>query len=62
MIDDPAIEPVINFIISKNLPITGHLGEPRNCWLPLNEMTVSGDSSYFAENPQYHMFLHPEYP
>ena len=25
-------------------------------------MTVSGDSSYFAENPQYHMFLHPEYP
>ena len=25
-------------------------------------MTVSSDSSYFAENPQYHMFLHPEYP
>jgi predicted TIM-barrel fold metal-dependent hydrolase len=25
-------------------------------------MTISGDSSYFAENPQYHMFLHPEYP
>ena len=62
MVDDPALDPVINFIISKNLPVTGHLGEPRNCWLPLNEMTVSGDSSYFAENPQYHMFLHPEYP
>jgi hypothetical protein len=62
MIDDPAIEPVINFIISKDIAITGHLGEPRNCWLPLNEMTVSGDSSYFAEHPQYHMFLHPEYP
>jgi predicted TIM-barrel fold metal-dependent hydrolase len=25
-------------------------------------MTVTSDSSYFAENPQYHMFLHPEYP
>jgi len=62
MVDDPALDPVINFIISRNLPITGHLGEPRNCWLPLNEMTVSGDSGYFAENPQYHMFLHPEYP
>jgi hypothetical protein len=62
MIDDPALDPVINFLISKNLPVTGHLGEPRNCWLPLSEMTVSGDSSYFAENPQYHMFLHPEYP
>ena len=62
MIDDPAITPVIDFIISRKLAITGHLGEPRNCWLPLKEMTVSGDSSYFAENPQYHMFLHPEYP
>ena len=62
MVDDPGIEPVISYIISKNLPITGHLGEPRNCWLPLDEMTVSSDSSYFAENPQYHMFLHPEYP
>lgn len=62
MIDDPALKPVIDFIVSRNLPVTGHLGEPRNCWLPLNEMTVSSDSSYFAENPQYHMFLHPEYP
>jgi hypothetical protein len=62
MIDDPALEPVINFIISRNLPITGHLGEPRNCWLPLDKMTVSSDSNYFAKNPQYHMFLHPEYP
>ncbi len=62
MIDDPELKPVIDFIISKNLPITGHLGEPKNCWLPLDMMTVSGDSSYFAQNPQYHMFLHPEYP
>jgi hypothetical protein len=62
MIDDPALKPVIDYIISKKLPITGHLGEPRNCWLPLDKMTVSGDSSYFAENPKYHMFLHPEYP
>jgi len=62
MVDDPGLKPVIDFIISKNLPITGHLGEPRNCWLSLSQMTVSSDSSYFAENPRYHMFLHPEYP
>ena len=62
MVDDPGLKPVIDHIILKNLPVTGHLGEPRNCWLPLNEMTVRGDSSYFAENPQYHMFLHPDYP
>jgi hypothetical protein len=62
MVDDPGLKPVIDFITSKKLPVTGHLGEPRNCWLPLNKMTVSSDSSYFAENPQYHMYLHPEYP
>ncbi len=62
MVDDPGLDKVINFIKSKNLPVTGHLGEPRNCWLPLEEMTVSSDSSYFARNPQYHMYLHPEYP
>lgn len=62
MIDDPLIDPVIDFIKSKGLPVTGHLGEPRNCWLPLDQMTVSSDSSYFSRNPQYHMFLHPEYP
>ncbi|MFO7620682.1 MAG: amidohydrolase family protein [Bacteroidales bacterium] len=62
MVDDPGLEPVISFIKAKNLPITGHLGEPRNCWLPLDQMTVRGDSNYFARNPQYHMYLHPEYP
>ena len=62
MVDDPGLDPVIEYIKSRNLPVTGHLGEPKNCWLPLDQMTVRGDSSYFAHNPQYHMFLHPEYP
>jgi predicted TIM-barrel fold metal-dependent hydrolase len=62
MVDNPKLDPVIDFIVKKGLPITGHLGEPRNCWLPLAEMTVKSDSGYFAQNPQYHMFLHPEYP
>jgi predicted TIM-barrel fold metal-dependent hydrolase len=62
MVDNPPLKPVIDFIISNNLPVTGHLGEPLNCWLASDKMTVRGDSSYFAEHPQYHMFLHPEYP
>lgn len=62
MIDDPRFDDIVKYIIYRGLPITGHLGEPRNCWLPLDQMTVSSDSSYFARNPQYHMFLHPEYP
>ena len=62
MVDDPGLKPVIDFIISRKIPVTAHLGEPRNCWLPFNEMTIRGDSGYFAQNPKYHMFLHPEYP
>lgn len=62
MADDPGLDPVYDYIKSKNLPLTGHLGEPRNCWLPIEQMTVSSDSEYFANHPQYHMFLHKEYP
>lgn len=62
MADNPGLDKVFQFIMHKGLTVTGHLGEPRNCWLPADEMTVRGDSSYFAEHPEYHMFLHPEYP
>ena len=62
MVDNPKLDPVIDFIVKSKLPLTGHLGEPKDCWLPLDKMTVKTDSSYFAANPQYHMFLHPEYP
>jgi predicted TIM-barrel fold metal-dependent hydrolase len=62
MPDDPGLEPIISFIMSKNLPLTAHFAEPRDCWLPLAKMDIKTDSSYFVQNPQYHMFLHPECP
>ena len=62
MIDDPRFDPVIDFIEKSGATLIGHLGEPKNAWLPLDQMTVSGDKNYFSENPEYHMFLHPEYP
>ncbi|MDX1365425.1 MAG: amidohydrolase family protein, partial [Arenibacter latericius] len=37
-------------------------GEPKNCWLPLDEMTTNNDREYFEEHPQYHMYQHPELP
>ncbi|MEO6000434.1 MAG: amidohydrolase family protein [Chitinophagaceae bacterium] len=62
MIDNPAFDTIINFIEKNNITLIGHLGEPRNAWLPVEKMTVTGDKNYFAAHPQYHMFLHPEYP
>jgi predicted TIM-barrel fold metal-dependent hydrolase len=62
MIDNPAFDPIIDFIEKNNITLIGHLGEPRNAWLPVEKMTVSGDKKYFAAHPQYHMYLHKEYP
>lgn len=62
MIDDPRFDPVLDYLEKKGMPVCGHLGEPRNCWLPVEEMTVNNDKSYFMEHPQYHMYLHPDYP
>ncbi len=62
MVDDPRLDTLFNYLEQHNIPVVGHLGEPRNCWLPLDKMTVKGDRSYFTQNPQYHMFIHPEMP
>lgn len=62
MIDDPRFDPIIDLLVENNIPMIGHLGEPKNTWLPIEEMTVGGDKSYFREHPQYHMYQHPEYP
>lgn len=61
-ITDPALDPVVRHIESLGVPLIAHQGEPHNCWLPLAEMTTENDRSYFAEHPQYHMYLHPELP
>jgi predicted TIM-barrel fold metal-dependent hydrolase len=62
MIDDPQFYPVFRHLEEKGIPLVGHLGEPKNCWLPLDEMTTKNDSNYFSNNPHYHMYLHPEFP
>jgi hypothetical protein len=62
MIDHPRFDPILDFISKNDITLIGHLGEPFNCWLPLDQMTVDGDKNYFKEHPEYHMYLHPEYP
>ncbi|HLN56672.1 MAG TPA: amidohydrolase family protein [Bacteroidales bacterium] len=62
MVDDPAFDEIFRYMQSKKIRVMGHLGEPKNCWLPLNEMTDTSNLRYYKANPQYHMFLHPEAP
>jgi hypothetical protein len=62
MIDDPKFDPIFKLLAEKKVTLFGHLGEPKNCWLPLDKMTTNNDSAYFSEHPQYHMYRHPELP
>ena len=62
MIDNPIFDPIFNYLEQNNIPVIGHLGEPKNCWLPVDQMTTNNDKSYFTAHPEYHMYLHPEYP
>jgi len=62
MINNPKFDPVITFIESQGKTLIGHLGEPKDCWLPLQQMVSAGNRSYYKNNPQYHMFQHPDYP
>ncbi len=62
MIDSPQFGPIFNYIIEKNIPLLGHLGEPKDCWLSLEDISIKYIRDYFQNHPQYHMYLHPEFP
>jgi len=62
MLNESFFTPIANGVKEAGVPLIGHLGEPMNCWLPVEEMTTANDKTYFGTFPQYHMYLHPELP
>ena len=62
MIDNPKFDPIFEYLTYKDIPVLGHIGEPKSCWLPLEEMSIISDREYFGSHPEYHLYLHPEYP
>ena len=61
-IDHSSFDAIFNYLEKNDVVVLGHIGEPKNCWLPLTEMTVDADREYFKKHPEYHMYLHPELP
>ena len=61
-VDDPKLDPIFDHIEKRGKTLIGHLAEPKNCWLPLEEMIVNNDKDYFRDHQKYHMYLHPEMP
>ncbi len=62
MLEDPKFDDIFRFIRDQNKVLISHAGEPKNCWLPLDQMTVKNDYNYFSAHPEFHMYLHPELP
>ncbi|MBV7536721.1 amidohydrolase [Duganella sp. sic0402] len=62
MVDDARLSPLFNGLTQRGVMVLGHQGEPHNCWLPVEQMTVNNDREYFKNHPAYHMYLHPEMP
>ncbi len=60
MIDNPKFDPVLDYMAKNGIPLIAHLGEPRECWMPLEQMVLH--KGYYSQHPEYHMYLHPEYP
>lgn len=60
MIDNPKLDPVLNYLAKNNIPLIAHLAEPKECWMPLEKMVLH--KGYYSQHPEYHMYRHPEYP
>lgn len=62
MIDDPRFDSVIQYVTDQHKTLLGHIGEPLDCWLPIEKMTVNNDREYYKNMPVYYMYLHPDFP
>jgi predicted TIM-barrel fold metal-dependent hydrolase len=62
MLDNPGFDGLMGHLEAQRIPLVAHQAEPKNCWLPLDQMTTENDRSYFREHPEYYMYLHPEMP
>ncbi|WP_430810140.1 MULTISPECIES: amidohydrolase family protein [unclassified Carboxylicivirga] len=62
MIDHPIFTPLLDHLTQHQVPLLGHFGEPRNCWLPLEEMTLHSDRQYYATHPEFHNYQQTHQP
>ena len=60
MPDDPAFEPIYQYIAAHNRTVVAHIAEPDSCWQPPN--TASPDYAYYQQHPEEYAYLHPEWP
>lgn len=60
MPDDAAFQPIYQAIAAENKTLVAHMAEPSSSWKPLDP--DNPDYEYYKENPEWHMYLHPDHP
>jgi hypothetical protein len=60
MPDDPVFKPIFDNIAAQNRSVLAHIAEPTSSWRPLDP--ANPDYSYYKDNPDWFMYLHPERP
>ena len=58
--DDPVFDPIYEHLTDMSLTMLGHLGEPIQCWEPLDP--EDPHYGYFKANPKWHLHGRPEFP
>ncbi len=59
-IDDPRLQPIWDFLKSKQIPVMAHIGEPEQAWRELDPKNPH--YGYYMGHPQYHAYNFPEIP
>ena len=59
-IDDPLFQPLFDYLGRAGRPVLMHIGEPRECWLPLDPS--SAHYGYYSTHPEWHMHGRPGIP
>ncbi len=60
-IDDVRLQPIWDFLKSRNIPVMAHIGEPIQAWRPLDDPN-NPHFGYYSEHPEYHAYKHTEIP
>jgi len=60
MPDDPVFNPIFADIAAHGRTVLAHIAEPTSSWRPLDP--ANPDYSYYKDNPEWFMYLHPERP
>ena len=60
MIDDPVFDPIFGYLQKEGITVLAHIGEPRECWEPLNP--DGPHHGYYRAHPEWHMYGRTDFP